>query len=92
MKKSEVVQIRLTKEQKELFKEVAKELETNMSELMIVATEKTVKRYKEKMSLQEELTDRAIQTEKKLSVITDRIRRKNYSKKDTKKRRFIFWV
>jgi len=91
MKKSEVVQIRLTKEQKELFKEVSKEMGTNMSELMIVATENIVKRHREKMSLQKNITDRAMRTDKKLAEITKRIRNSN-DKKILENEKFIFKI
>lgn len=91
MKKSEVVQIRLTKEQKELFKEVSKEMGTNMSELMIVATENIVKRHREKMSLQKNITDRAMRTDKKLAEIAKRIRNGN-DKKILKNEKFIFKI
>ncbi|NFO82782.1 hypothetical protein FDC70_18080 [Clostridium botulinum] len=87
--KSEVLQVRLTKEDKQLFKEVATELGISMSELMIVATENIAKKHKEKMSLQESITDRAMRTDEKLAEITERIRG---NKKSSKSRRFMFWV
>lgn len=87
--KSEVVQIRLTKEEKQLFKEVAKELGISMSELMIVATENKVKTYKEKVSLQKNVVDRAMKTDKKLSEIKDKMREKREYKKSSKSKKFV---
>lgn len=88
VKKDDYIRVRVTTEQKKLFKDVATELGSNMSEMMVVATENLVKKHKEKMLSQKDVTDRAMRTEKKLAEITERIR----NKKLPKKRRFMFWV
>lgn len=88
-KKDDYIRVRVTTEEKQLFKDVATELGVSMSELMVVATENIVKKHKEKMLLQKDIEDRAIRTEKKLIEIAEKIR-SNKSKKLTS--RFMFWV
>lgn len=89
-KKDDYIRVRVTTEEKQLFKDVATELGVSMSELMVVATENIVKKHKEKMLSQKNIEDRAIRTEKKLLEISERIRGNNNRKKSSKKRRFIF--
>lgn len=90
IKKNDYIRVRVTTEEKELFKEVATELGVSMSELMVVATENIVKKHKEKMLLQKDITDRAMRTEKKLTEIKDKMKDKREHKKSP--RRFMFWV
>lgn len=88
-KKDDYIRVRVTTEEKQLFKDVATELGVSMSELMVVATKNIVKKHKEKMLSQKDIEDRAIRTEKKLIEIAEKIR-SNKSKKLTS--RFMFWV
>lgn len=88
-KKDDYIRVRVTTEEKQLFKEVATELGVSMSELMVVATENIVKKHKEKMLSQKDIEDRAIRTDKKLAEIKERMRAKREYNYTT--RRFMFW-
>jgi uncharacterized protein (DUF1778 family) len=88
--KDDYIKIRVTKEQKELFKRVAKELNVSMTDLLVVGTENLAKKKEENIKSQKIIEDRAMETEKKLAEITNRIRGNN--KKLSKSRRFMFWV
>ena len=86
------IKVRLTKDQKELFKKIAKAQGMSMSEFIVVTTEQRAKGNEENIKFQKMIEDRAMRTEKKLSEITERIRGNNDNKKYPKKRRFMFWV
>lgn len=86
------IKVRLTKDQKELFKRIAKAQGMSMSEFIVVTTEQRAKGNEENIKFQKMIEDRAMRTEKKLSAITERIRGNNDNKKYPKKRRFMFWV
>lgn len=92
IKKDDYIRIRVTTEQKKLFKDVAKELGTNMSEMIVVATENLSKKHKEKMLSQKDIEDRAVRTDKKLLEIAERIRGNSNKKCSPKKKKFMFWV
>jgi uncharacterized protein (DUF1778 family) len=89
VKKDDYIRVRVTTEQKRLFKDVATERGTNMTEMMVVATENLVKRHREKMLSQKDITDRAISTDKKLAEIKDRMKERRDEKKISRK--FMFW-
>lgn len=78
-KKDDYIRVRVTTEEKQLFKEVATQLGISMSQMMVVATENIVKRHKEKMLSQRNIEDRAVRTENKLAEIKKRMkdRKKN---------------
>ena len=84
------IKIRLTKDQKELFKRIAKAQGMSMSEFIVVTTEQRAKGKEENIKSQKMIEDRAMGTEKKLAEITNRIRGNN--KKSSKSKRFMFWV
>ena len=86
------IKVRLTKDQKELFKRIAKSQGMSMSEFIVVTTEQRAKGNEENIKFQKMIEDRAMRTEKKLSEITERIRGNNDNKKYPKKRRFMFWA
>lgn len=86
------IKVRLTKDQKELFKKIAKAQGMSMSEFIVVTTEQRAKGKEENIKFQKTIEDRAMRTEKKLSEIAERIRGNNDNKKCPKKRRFMFWV
>lgn len=86
------IKVRLTKDQKELFKKIAKAQGMSMSEFIVVTTEQRAKGNEENIKFQKMIEDRAMRTEKKLSEITERIRGNNDNKKYPKKRRFMFWA
>lgn len=92
IKKDDYIRIRVTTEQKKLFKDVATELGTNMSEMIVVATENLAKKHKEKMLSQKDIEDRAVRTDKKLLEIAERIRGNSNKKCPPKKKKFMFWV
>lgn len=86
--KDTYIRVRVTTEEKERIKEVANAEGVSMSELMLVATEREIKKHQEKTIFQKILEDRAIRTEKKLAKITERIR----SNKKPIAWKFMFWV
>lgn len=92
IKKDDYIRIRVTTEQKKLFKDVATELGTNMSEMIVVATESLAKKHKEKMLSQKDIEDRAVRTDKKLLEIAEKIRGNSNKKCSPKKKKFMFWV
>ena len=92
VKKDDYIRVRVTTEQKRLFKDVATERGTNMTEMMVVATENLVKRHREKMLSQKDIEDRAVRTDKKLLDIAERIRGNSNKKCSPKKKKFMFWV
>lgn len=86
------IKVRLTKDQKELFKKIAKTQGISMSEFIVVATEQRAKRKEENIKSQKMIEDRSMRTEKKLFEITERIRGNMDKKKLPKRKRFIFWM
>ena len=67
--KDDYIKIRVSKEQKALFKEIAKKKKISMSEFMIVATEERALREKEKIEGTENLDLIVTELEKKLQEI-----------------------
>ena len=67
--KDDYIKIRVSKEQKALFKDIAKKKKVSMSEFMIVATEEKALREKEKFEGTQSLELRVIKIEKKLQEI-----------------------
>ena len=86
------IKIRLTKDQKELFKKIAKAQGMSMSEFIVVTTEQRAKGKEENIKSQKMIEDRAIRTEKKLSEIAERIRGNMDKKKLPKRKKFMFWI
>ncbi|WP_061308227.1 MULTISPECIES: DUF1778 domain-containing protein [Clostridium] len=86
------IKVRLTKEQKELIKRVAKEEGMSMSEFIVVTTEKMARKKEGNFKSQKMIEDRAIRTDKKLLEIAEQIRGNNNKKNSPKKKRFMFWV
>lgn len=91
MKDAEI-KVRLTKEQKLLFKRVAKAQGMSMSEFVVVTTEQKAKKKDEILKFHQSIEDRAINTDKKLLEITERIRGNSNKKCSPKKKKFMFWV
>ena len=67
--KDDYIKIRVSKEQKALFKDIAKKKKISMSEFMIVATEERALREKEKFEGTKSLELRVSELEKKLQEI-----------------------
>lgn len=84
--KNDYIKVRVSTEQKELFKSIAKKKKVSMSEFMIVATEERALREKEKFEGTESLEQRVSEVEKKLQEIkakmeSQRIEKKSFLKK-----------
>lgn len=67
--KDEIIRVRVTKEQKDLFKRIAKERNVSMSEFMVVATELRALKEQEKIECAESLEIRVADVEKKIQEI-----------------------
>lgn len=90
--KNAEIKVRVTTEQKALFKRVAKARGISMSEFVVSTTEQRAMEKDENIKYQKMIEDRAVRSEKKLLEITERIRGNNYKKMLPKRRRFMFWV
>ena len=67
--KNDYIKVRLSTEQKILFKDIAKKKKVSMSEFILVATEEKALREKEKIEGTENLDLRVTELEKKLKEI-----------------------
>lgn len=67
--KDDYIKIRVSKEQKELFKDIAKKKNISMSKFIIVSTEERALREKEKLEGTKSLELRVSELEKKLQEI-----------------------
>ena len=79
--KDDYIKIRVSKEQKALFKDIAKKKKISMSEFMIVATEERALREKEKFEGTKSLELRVSELEKKLQGIRVKMEGKRAKKK-----------
>ena len=79
--KDDYIKIRVSKEQKALFKDIAKKKNISMSEFMIVATEERALREKEKFEGTKSLELRVSELEKKLQGIRVKMEGKRAKKK-----------
>ena len=64
--KDDIIRVRVSKEQKEFFKRIAKRKKVSMSEFMVVATEERALKEQEKLENKESLEQRVAEFEKKL--------------------------
>ena len=69
VKKDDYIKLRVSKEQKELFKRVAELKGVTMTDLLVVGTEERANREEEKVNSQESLEKRVEEVEKKLQEI-----------------------
>ncbi len=81
--KNDYIKVRVTTEQKKLFKDIAKKKKVSMSEFIIVATEEKALREKEKFEGTKSLELRVDELEKKLQELklkmeVQRARRKSF--------------
>ena len=67
--KNDYIKVRVSTEQKILFKDIAKKKKVSMSEFILVATEEKALREKEKIEVTENLDLRVTELEKKLQEI-----------------------
>lgn len=87
--KNDYIKIRVSTEQKLLFKDIAKKKKVSMSEFMIMATEEKALREKEKIESTERLKFRVTELEKKLQEIKLKMEIQRIEKKQ-KKKFFLF--
>ena len=79
--KDDYIKIRVSKEQKELFKDIAKKKNISMSKFIIVSTEERALREKEKFEGTKSLELRVSELEKKLQGIRVKMEGKRAKKK-----------
>ena len=84
--KNDYIKVRVSTEQKILFKDIAKKKKVSMSEFILVATEEKALREKEKIEGTENLDLRVTELEKKLQEI----KLKMESQRTEKNRKKIF--
>ena len=78
---NDYIKVRVSTEQKVLFKDIAKKKKVSMSEFMIVATEERALREKEKLEGTDSLEQRVIEVEKKLKEIKAKMESQRVEKK-----------
>lgn len=67
--KDEVIRFRVTKEQKEKLKRIAKEKGKTISEILSVATEYEIKKFEEQVKYSDEINRRFVATEERIQEI-----------------------
>ena len=67
--KDDVIRVRVTKEHKEKLKEIAKDKNVTISEIISVATENEIKKYEEKEKNYKKICERSVATEEKIQEI-----------------------
>lgn len=67
--KNEYIKVRVSSEDKEKLKKIAKEKNISMSEILYVATKREIEIYEEKQKNHKKICDRAVATEKKIQEI-----------------------
>lgn len=83
--KDAVIRVRVTKEHKEKLKQLAKEQNTTISEIINVATINLIKGHEEKVKNKEKVCVRVVATEKKLQEIKLRLEQRRLEKKESLK-------
>lgn len=79
--KDAIIRVRVSKEQKDLFKKIAKEKNVSMSEFIVVATEERALKEQEKLKNKESLEKRVEYLESKLQEIKAKMESKRVDKK-----------
>ena len=79
--KDDIIRVRVSKEQKEFFKRIAKEKKVSMSEFVVVATEQRALKEKEKLENKESLEIRVDELENKLQEVKVKMLNKREKKK-----------
>ena len=72
-KKDTSIKVRVTREQKELFKLVADELGITMTDLLVVGTEELAKLKLENIKAKDQIEKRAAKMEKQIQVLKNRL-------------------
>ena len=83
--KDEIIRVRVTSDQKEKLKKIAKEKGKSMSEILSVATENEIKNYEEKQKSYEKICERVVATEEKIQSL-----KKNLEERKLKSKK-SFW-
>ncbi|HAT4186843.1 TPA: CopG family transcriptional regulator [Clostridium perfringens] len=73
IKKDEFIKVRVTKEQKDLFRKVAKELGITMTDLLVVGTEEFAKSKLETLKSRKKIEARALKMENQIQVLKQRL-------------------
>ena len=90
--KDEIIRVRVTLDQKEKLKKIAKEKGKSMSEILSVATENEIKNYEEKQKSYEKIYERVVATEEKIQEIKLNLEeRKLKNKKSFEKKVKLFF-
>ncbi|EOU1614850.1 TPA: CopG family transcriptional regulator [Clostridium perfringens] len=91
--KDEVIRVRVTSEQKEKLKKIAKEKGKSMSEILSVATENEIKNYEDKQKSYEKICERVVSTEEKIQEIKLNLEQRKLKnrKSPEKKLKFFFF-
>lgn len=90
--KDEIIRVRVTSDQKEKLKKIAKEKGKSMSEILSVATENEIKNYEEKQKSYEKIYERVVATEEKIQEIKLNLEeRKLKNKKSFEKKVKLFF-
>ncbi|XZH69187.1 CopG family transcriptional regulator (plasmid) [Clostridium perfringens] len=79
--KDDVIRVRVTKEQKEKLKKIAKEKNTTISEILNVATKNVIKNYEEQEKNYKKMCERSVATEKKIQKIKLKMEQKRLENK-----------
>ncbi|HII4482812.1 CopG family transcriptional regulator [Clostridium perfringens] len=79
--KDDVIRVRVTKEQKEKLKKIAKEKNTTISEFLNVATKNVIKNYEEQEKNYKKMCERSVATEKKIQEIKLKMEQKRLENK-----------
>ncbi|EIF2088177.1 CopG family transcriptional regulator [Clostridium perfringens] len=79
--KDDVIRVRVTKEQKEKLKKIAKEKNTTISEILNVATKNVIKNYEEQEKNYKKMCERYVATEKKIQEIKLKMEQKRLENK-----------
>ncbi len=72
-RKDEFIKIRVTSEQKELFRKVAKELCITMTDLLVVGTEEFAKSKLATIQSREKIEERASRMEEQIQILKKRL-------------------
>lgn len=83
--KDDIIRVRVTKEHKEKLKEIAKDKNVTISEIISVATENEIKKYEEKEKNYKKICERSVATEEKIQEI-----KLNLEKRKSKNKKNIF--
>ena len=80
--KNDIIRVRVTSEQKDKLKRIAKLKNKTMSEILSVATENEIKKFEEREKNYNKICDRAVATEEKIQSLKNNLEeRKLKSKK-----------